>query len=325
MQAVICDSYGRLEDLRLGEMEEPQPAKGEVLLAVGAAGVNFPDLLLVRGLYQFRPEPPFVPGGEAAGVVIAVGEGVEPALIGREVFGTALFGAFAEKMCVDARKIAPKPAGLSRIEAAGIGITYGTSLYALQQRGALQPGETLLVLGAAGGVGTAAVQIGKAMGATVIAAASSDEKLEVAATAGADHGINYSNDKLKDRIKAITGGRGVDVVYDPVGGELTEEAFRCLAWDGRHLVIGFASGTIPKLPANLALLKSASLVGVFWGTWTEKDPQAATQNLEQLGRWLAEGKLRPLVKAYPLADFARALAEVDERRVMGKIVLEMPV
>lgn len=324
MQAVICDQYGRLEDLRLGELEDPAAGPGEVLLEVAAAGVNFPDLLLVRGLYQFKPTPPVVPGGEAAGKVVAVGEGVDASWLGQEVFGTALHGAFATKMRVDARKIAPVPKGLRLVEAAGIGITYGTSLYALQQRAALQPGETLLVLGAAGGVGTAAVQIGKAMGAKVIAAASSPEKLKVAAEAGADFGIDYSAESLKDRLKELTGGKGVDVVYDPVGGELTELAFRNLAWDGRHLVIGFASGTIPKLPANLALLKSASLVGVFWGTWTEKFPAAAAKNLEQLGSWLEAGQLKPLVKTFALADFAEALKEVDERRVMGKIVLEMP-
>lgn len=324
MLAVICDAYGQLDGLRLGEMSDPFPGPGQVKIDVAAAGVNFPDLLLVRGLYQFKPEPPFVPGGEAAGRVSAVGEGVDPALIGQEVFGTALAGAFAERMVLDARKIAPLPAGLDARRAAGIGITYGTSLYALRQRAALRAGETLLVLGAAGGVGTAAVQIGKALGATVIAAASNAEKLAVARAAGADHGIDTSAEALKERLKQITGGRGVDVVYDPVGGELTEQAFRNLAWDGRHLVIGFASGAIPKLPANLALLKNASLVGVFWGTWTEREPAAAADNVAQLAAWIAEGKLDPRVKSYPLADFASALAEVDERRVMGKIVLEMP-
>ncbi len=324
MLAVICDAYGRLEDLQLGEISDPFPGPGQVLLEVAAAGVNFPDLLLVRGLYQFKPEPPFVPGGEASGKVVAVGDGVDPALLGREVFGTALAGAFATRMVLDARKIAPLPPGLGLTAAAGIGITYGTSLYALRQRAALKPGETLLVLGAAGGVGIAAVQIGKAMGATVIAAAGGAEKLAVAREAGADHLIDYSAETLKDRLKQITGGRGVDVVYDPVGGELTEQAFRNLAWDGRHLVIGFASGTIPKLPANLALLKSGSLVGVFWGTWTEREPAAAADNVAQLTGWIAEGRLKPIVKTYPLADFAAALAEVDQRRVKGKIVLEMP-
>ena len=324
MKAVICDAYGKLEDLRLGELPDPVAGPGEVLIEVAAAGINFPDLLLVRGLYQWKPAPPFVPGGEAAGVVVAVGEGADPRLLGSQVFGTALHGAFATKMRLDASKIAPIPTGLSLSEAAGVGITYGTSLYALKQRAALRPGETLLVLGAAGGVGTAAVQIGKLLGATVIAAASSPEKLAVAAAAGADHGIDYSASSLKDSLKELTGGRGVDVVYDPVGGELTEQAFRNLAWNGRHLVIGFAAGAIPKLPANLALLKNAALVGVFWGTFTEREPQEAAANLAQLGDWLATGALRPLVKTYPLADFARALAEVDQRRVVGKLVLEMP-
>ncbi len=299
MRAVICEAYGKLEDLRLGEMPDPAPAKGEVTIDVLAAGVNFPDLLLVRGLYQFKPEPPFVPGGEASGVVAACGEGVDPSWLGKEVFGTAMAGAFATRMRLDARKIAPLPPGLSHRAAAGVGITYGTSYYALKQRAALQPGETLLVLGAAGGVGTAAVQLGKLLGATVIAAASTEEKLAVAKAAGADHLIRYPAEALKDRLKEITGGRGVDVVYDPVGGDATEQAFRNLAWDGRHLVIGFASGAIPKLPANLALLKSGSLVGVFWGTWTEREPEAAAANLAQLGRWLESGELQPLVKAYP--------------------------
>jgi NADPH2:quinone reductase len=324
MLAVVCDAYGRLEDLQLSQLQDPQPGPGEVVIDVFAAGVNFPDLLLVRGLYQFKPQPPFAPGGEAAGVVAALGAGVDPSWLGRAVYGTALCGAFAQKMKLDARKIAPLPEGLSLTEAAGIGITYGTSLYALKQRAALREGESLLVLGAAGGVGIAAVQLGKALGATVIAAASSREKLAVAQAAGADHLIDYSSETLKDRLKEITGGKGVDVVYDPVGGDLTEQAFRNLAWDGRHLVIGFASGAIPKLPANLALLKNASLVGVFWGTWTEREPQAAAENVELLGRWLAAGKLKPLVKAYPLEEFAAALAEVDERRVKGKIVLEVP-
>lgn len=324
MLAVICDTYGRLEDLRLGELSDPFPGPGQVAIEVAAAGVNFPDLLLVRGLYQYKPEPPFVPGGEAAGRIVEVGPGVDPALVGQEVFGTALSGAFATRMVLDARKIAPLPPGLGMATAAGIGITYGTSLYALRQRAALRPGETLLVLGAAGGVGTAAVQIGKAMGATVIAAASSGEKLAAAKAAGADYLIDYSSETLKDRLKQITGGRGVDVVYDPVGGELTEQAFRNLAWDGRHLVIGFAAGAIPKLPANLALLKSGSLVGVFWGTWTEREPAAAAANVAQLASWIGEGILEPKVTPYPLAEFAEALAELDQRRVKGKIVLEMP-
>jgi NADPH2:quinone reductase len=323
MRALICDTYGSLDDLRLGELPDPKPGAGEALIQVDAAGVNFPDLLLVRGLYQFRPEPPFAPGGECAGTVIAVGEGVDSGLVGRQVFATCLSGAFAERVKVDANAIVPLPAGLSLHDAAGVGITYGTSLYALQQRAGLRAGETLLVLGAAGGVGLAAVQIGKAMGATVIAAASNAEKLAVAAESGADHGIDYSTETLKDRIKALTGGRGVDVIYDPVGGGLSELAFRNIAWDGRHLVIGFAAGDIPRLPLNLMLLKNASVVGVFWGTWTQRDPAAATANLEQLGRWLSDGTLRPRVKTYPIENFADALAEIDQRRVMGKVVLTL--
>ena len=323
MRAVICEAYGSVADLRLGELPDPVPGPGEVLIDVVAAGVNFPDLLLVRGLYQFRPDPPFVPGGECAGIVSAVGEGVDGGLLGQQVFATALAGAYASKMKADAKALAAIPSGLGMAEAAGVGITYGTSLYALRQRARLQPGETLLVLGAAGGVGLAAVQLGKALGATVIAAASNAEKLAVAAEAGADHGIDYTTESLKDRVKALTRGRGVDVIYDPVGGALTEQAFRTIAWEGRHLVIGFAAGEIPKLPLNLTLLKNAAVVGVFWGTWTQREPAASAANLAQLGLWFADGSLRPRVKTYPLARFAEALAEVDERRVLGKIVLEI--
>jgi NADPH:quinone reductase len=322
MRAVFADAYGSLDNLRLGEIAEPKPGPGEVVIDVVAAGVNFPDLLLVRGLYQFKPEPPVVPGGECAGKVSALGPGVDPRWLGREVFATALHGGFAEKMKVKVGALAPIPAGLDFIQAAGIGITYGTSFFALKQRAALAEGETLLVLGAAGGVGLAAVQIGKAMGARVIAAASTAEKVGAAQAAGADAGIDLSAAPLKDQLKSLTGGRGVDVVYDPVGGDLSEQAFRNLAWNGRHLVIGFASGTIPKLPLNLALLKNASLVGVFWGVFTEKEPKQNADNLAVLGRWLEDGTLKPRIKTYPIEEFAAALAEVDERRVIGKIVLE---
>ncbi|MCG8459617.1 MAG: NADPH:quinone oxidoreductase family protein [Holophagales bacterium] len=323
MRAVICDAYGDLDNLRLGDMEDPVPGPGEVVVDVHAAGVNFPDLLLVRGQYQARPDPPFVPGGECSGTIAAVGEGVDAGLLGREVIAMGMTGAFAEKMKVEAAAIAPVPPGLGLDQAAGVAITYGTSLYALAQRAGLEKGETLLVLGAGGGVGTAAVQIGKALGATVIAAASSPAKLDTAREAGADHLVNYSEEPLKNRVKELTAGRGADVIYDPVGGELTELAFRAIAWNGRHLVIGFAAGEIPKLPANLPLLKGASLVGVFWGSWTQRDPEGSAANFARLGRWLADGTLEPEVTPYPVERFAEALAEIDERRVRGKIVLRM--
>ncbi|MEM9558006.1 MAG: NADPH:quinone oxidoreductase family protein [Acidobacteriota bacterium] len=321
MKAVVCPEYGSLENLEWREVDEPEPGKGEVLVDVRAAGVNFPDLLLVRGQYQARPDTPFVPGGEAAGVVAAVGPGVERVRVGDRVIAMGLVGAWAERWVVPAAATLPIPDGVSFDVAAGVAIVYGTSYYALKQRAALREGEKLLVLGAAGGVGLATVELGKALGAKVIAAASSPEKLDAAEAAGADLRVDYSTESLKDRVKELTAGRGVDVIYDPVGGDLTEAALRAIAWNGRHLVIGFATGEIPKLPANLALLKGCSIVGVFWGTWTRKDPAGSTENFRQIAHWLADGTLRPRVTPYPAADFTDALAEIDERRVIGKVVL----
>lgn len=321
MKAVVCSEYGSLENLEWREIDDPEPGEGEVLVDVRAAGVNFPDLLLVRGQYQARPDTPFVPGGEAAGVVAAVGPGVERVRVGDRVIAMGLTGAFAERWVVPEASTMPIPDGVSFDVAAGVAITYGTSYYALEQRAGLREGETLLVLGAAGGVGLATVELGKAMGATVIAAASSAEKLDAAEAAGADLRVDYSTENLKDRVKELTDGRGVDVICDPVGGDFTESALRAIAWNGRHLVIGFAAGEIPKLPANLALLKGCSIVGVFWGTWTKKDPAGSAENFREIGRWLADGTLRPRVTPYPAADFADALAEIDERRVIGKVVL----
>lgn len=323
MRALVCSEYGRLDDLSIQEVDEPTPGEGEVVIDVHAAGVNFPDLLMVRGLYQARPEVPFVPGGEGAGVVRAVGPGVSRVQVGDAVIAMAVHGAFAERWVVPENATMAKPVGLPFETAAGLAIAYGTSYYALEQRAGLRKGETLLVLGAAGGVGLAAVELGKAMGATVIAAASSTAKLEAAAAAGADEGIDYSDEPLKQRIKEMTGGRGVDVIYDPVGGDYTEQALRGIAWNGRHLVIGFAAGEIPKLPLNLTLLKSCSVVGVFWGTWTQKDPAASAANFQQIGRWLADGTLEPRIKPFALDDFAQAFAEIDDRRAVGKLVLQM--
>jgi NADPH2:quinone reductase len=303
-------------------MPDPVPGPGDVVIDVQAAALNFPDTLIIEGKYQFQPDLPFVPGGEAAGLVSAVGDTVDRFAVGDPVVAMGVSGAFSEKWKVEASTTMLKPEHLSFVEAAAFGLTYGTSYYALKQRAKLEPGETLLVLGAAGGVGSSAVEIGKAMGARVIAAASTDEKLAFATGMGADESINYSTENLRDRIKEITGGRGVDVVYDPVGGELSELALRSTAWDGRFLVIGFASGAIPEIPLNLMLLKGVSLVGVFWGSWTAKDPAASLRNFGELFAMVAEGKLHPRVTdVYPLEEYEAAFDALTGRRATGKVVL----
>ncbi|MCG8908653.1 MULTISPECIES: NADPH:quinone oxidoreductase family protein [unclassified Pseudomonas] len=322
MKAVLCKAFGPAETLVLEDIASPEPKKNEVLLQVHAAGVNFPDTLIIEGKYQFKPPFPFSPGGEAAGVVGAVGEKVSHVKPGDRVMALTGWGSFAEEVAVPGYNVMPIPDGMDFPSAAAFGMTYGTSMHALKQRANLQPGETLLVLGASGGVGLAAVEIGKAMGAKVIAAASSDAKLEVAKAAGADVLINYSEGSLKDKLKEITGGQGVDVIYDPVGGDLFEEAFRSIAWNGRMLVVGFASGTIPSLPANLTLLKGASLVGVFWGSFAQRQPQDNAANFQQLFAWFAEGKIKPLVsQTYPLEQAADAINHLGQRKAVGKVVV----
>ncbi len=324
MKAVLCKAFGPAENLVLEEVASPEPKKNEVLLDVHAAGVNFPDTLIIEGKYQFKPPFPFSPGGEAAGVVAAVGEKVTHVKPGDRVMALTGWGSFAEQVAVAGYSVMPIPAGMDFASAAAFGMTYGTSIHALKQRANLQAGETLLVLGASGGVGLAAVEIGKAMGARVIAAASSAEKLEVAKAAGADELINYSEGGLKEKLKELTGGQGVDVIYDPVGGELFEEAFRSIAWNGRFLVVGFASGTIPSLPANLTLLKGASLVGVFWGAFAQRQPQDNAANFEQLFKWFAEGKVKPLVsQTFPLTDAAGAINALGQRKAVGKVVVQV--
>ena len=319
MKALLCKAFGPASSLQLEDIPSPTPKANEVLLDVHAAGVNFPDSLIIQGKYQFKPPFPFAPGGEAAGVISAVGDKVSQYRVGQRVMALTGWGSFAEQVCVPAYNLLPMPDGMDFASAAAFGMTYGTSMHALKQRGNLQPGETLLVLGASGGVGLAAVEIGKAMGATVIAAASSAEKLEVARQAGADQLINYREQSLKDELKKLTGGKGVDVIYDPVGGPLFEEAFRCIAWNGRLLVIGFASGEIPALPANLPLLKGASLVGVFWGAFAQRQVQDNVANFQQLFAWYAEGKLKPLVsQRYSLAEAGQAIDALAERRAVGK-------
>ncbi|SDQ28535.1 NADPH2:quinone reductase [Pseudomonas sp. UC 17F4] len=324
MKAVLCKALGPAQNLVLEEVASPVPKKNEILLDVQAAGVNFPDTLIIEGKYQFQPPLPFSPGGEAAGVVSAVGEKAGNLKIGDRVMALTGWGSFAEKVAVPAYNVLPIPAQMDFTTAAAFGMTYGTSMHALSQRGQLKAGETLLVLGASGGVGLAAVEIGKAMGARVIAAASSAEKLAVAKAAGADELINYSETSLKDEIKRLTGGNGADVIYDPVGGDLFDQAVRGIAWNGRLLVVGFASGRIPELPVNLALLKGAAVLGVFWGAFAQRQPADNAANFQQLFAWFAEGKLKPLVsQTFPLAEAGAAIEMLGQRKAVGKLVVTM--
>ncbi|WP_409319909.1 NADPH:quinone oxidoreductase family protein [Pseudomonas putida] len=322
MKAVLCKTLGPARNLVLEEVASPLPKKNEILLDVQAAGVNFPDTLIIEGKYQFQPPLPFSPGGEAAGVVAAVGEKAGAFKVGDRVMALTGWGAFAEQVAVPFYNVLPIPASMDFTTAAAFGMTYGTSMHALRQRGQLQAGETLLVLGASGGVGLAAVEIGKAMGARVIAAASSAEKLAVAKAAGADELIDYSQANLREEIKRLTGGQGVDVIYDPVGGELFEQAVRGLAWNGRLLVVGFASGSIPQLAANLVLLKGAAVLGVFWGAFAQRQPEDNAANFHQLFACHAEGKLKPLVsQTYPLAEAGAAIEKLGQRQAVGKLVV----
>jgi NADPH2:quinone reductase len=322
MKALVCSEYGPPEKLVIEECPDPVPGAGEVLVDIKAAGINFPDVLLIAGTYQVKVPPPFVPGNEAAGIVEAVGEGVARIKPGDRVIITPKAGGFAEK-CVLAEKLClPLPDGMSYEQGAGFTITYATSYHAYRQCTQLKAGETVLVLGAAGGVGITAVEIAKALGANVIAAASSEEKLQFAREAGADETINYSETSLREAVRELSGGRGVDVVYDPVGGELAQMALRSLAWHGRYLVIGFACGDIPSFPANIALLKEASIIGVWWGTWSSHNPGDSLQNMMELAAMVSQGKLNPRVtESYPLDQFVDAFAAITERRARGKVVL----
>jgi NADPH:quinone reductase len=325
MKALVCSAFGPLDTLTVGDLPDPVVGPGEVLIDVHAAGVNFPDLLIVQGLYQFKPEPPFAPGGEVAGVVTAVGPGVERFQLGDRVMATTLWGGFAEKALAREHQVMAIADGVDDEIASAIGITYGTSFHALKDRACLRRGETLLVLGAAGGVGLAAVEIGAAMGATVIAAASSDEKLAIAREHGARHGIHYGREDLRATLKELTGGRGLDVIYDPVGGALSEQALRSIAWEGRFLVVGFAAGEVPKLPLNLVLLKGCQVVGVFWGAFTERTPERNRANLSELVIWYREGSIRPHIDGvYDLEQSIEALRRLEARDVKGKLVIRMP-
>lgn len=324
MKAVLARAFAPPEQLALEEAPERHPAPGEVVIAVKACGVNFLDGLIVQGKYQLKPPLPFSPGAEVAGIVVARGAGVTSPAEGERVLAAIGYGGYAEQASVEAARVIPLPAGMDFITAAAFPITYATSHHALKDRAHLRPGETLLVLGAAGGVGLTAVEIGKMLGARVIACASSEDKLALCRQYGADALINYKSSDLRERVRELTEGRGVDVVYDPVGGAYAEPAVRSLAFNGRYLVIGFASGEIPKIPLNLLLLKVASLIGVFWGAFARAQPQKNAENFAELLGWYAAGRLKPHVSAtFPLSAYREALDAVMGRRVQGKVVLVM--
>jgi NADPH:quinone reductase len=323
MKALLCKAWGGPDTLVLEELPSPRPAAGEVVIDVKAAGVNFPDVLIIQNKYQLKPPLPFAPGAELAGVIKEVGADVTGFKPGDRVIAMTMYGAFAEECIARVDQLIRMPAGLDFATAAAFTLTYGTSWHALKDRGQLRAGETLLVLGAAGGVGLAAIEIGKVLGARVIAAASSPEKLAVCRAHGADETIDYAAEDMRARIKAIAGDKGVDVVYDPVGGQYAEPAVRSTAWRGRYLVVGFANGEIPRIPLNLLLLKGCSLVGVYWGDWTRREPEAAAAGMEELLGWLAASKLKPhLAGRYPLARAAEAIAALASRKVAGKLVVE---
>ena len=322
MRAVLCKQYGPPESLVIEDVPSPVAGPGDVVLTVKAASLNFPDVLIIQNKYQVKPPLPFSPGSEVAGVVKEVGAGVTNVKPGDRVMAVTGYGAFAEEVKTDSKRLLPIPAGMDDATAAAFPLTYGTSDHALCDRGNLKAAETLLVLGAAGGVGLAAIEIGKALGARVVACASSDEKLAVCRAHGADAGINYATEDLRERIRTLTDGNGPDVVYDAVGGPYTEPALRSIAWRGRLLVVGFAAGEIPRIPLNLALLKGCSIVGVFWGDFSRREPEVFAARMRQLDAWFQEGKLRPHVAGtLPLERAAEALARMAARRVTGKLVL----
>jgi NADPH2:quinone reductase len=323
MKAIVCKAWGLPDTLVVEELPDVVPEPGKVVIKVEAAGVNFPDVLIIQNKYQFKPELPFTPGGELAGTVTAVGDGVTQFKPGDRVIAFVGQGAFAQQIAAPVKSVMPMPPGMDFDTAAAITLTYGTSHHAVVDRAQLKAGETMLVLGAAGGVGLAAIEIGKALGARVIAAASSDEKLEICKQHGADATINYSTQDLREAIKAATDGKGPDVIYDPVGGIYAEPAFRSIAWRGRYLVVGFANGEIPRLPLNLMLLKGASLVGVFWGEYVRREPKANQAAMQELMGWLAEGRIRPHISGrYALADTPKALNDMAARKVTGKVVIQ---
>ncbi|MBX7229871.1 MAG: NADPH:quinone oxidoreductase family protein [Burkholderiaceae bacterium] len=322
MRAVVCKEWGGPEKLIIETVPDLMPGPDEVMIEVKAAGVNFPDVLIIQNKYQMKPALPFTPGAELAGVVRAVGAEVRHLHVGDAVVAFTGLGAFAQQCVSKAEQVLPLPVGMDFHTAAAFTLAYGTSWHAVRDRAALQAGETLLVLGAAGGVGLAAVEIGKAIGATVIACASTAEKLQVCQAHGADHGINYETEDLRLRIKELTQGKGPDVIYDAVGGKFAEPCFRAIAWRGRYLVVGFASGEIPSLPLNLALLKGANIMGVFWGEFAKREPKNNAAGLTEMLQWMKQGKIKPFVsKTYTLDQTAQALIDMSERKVTGKIII----
>jgi NADPH2:quinone reductase len=322
MKAVLCTQYGGPELLETGEVDSPIAAANQVVVDVAAAGLNFFDTLIINNKYQFKPDLPFSPGAEVAGIVSAVGKDVTGIKLGDKVMAYTVWGGARAEIAVPQDAIIKMPDGLAFEIAAGLIVTYGTSLHALRDRANLQPGETLAVLGASGGVGQAAVEIGKAMGARVIACASADDKLEFCKSLGADETVNYSHEDIKTRLKELTGGKGVDVIYDPVGADLAEPALRAIGWKGRFLVVGFAGGGIPKIPLNLALLKGCQIVGVFWGDHLVREPDLHKANMAQLLDWVLTGKIKPHIhKVYPLEETAEALMAIARREVRGKVIV----
>lgn len=322
MKALICHAFGPIDQLRVEDVPDLVPGPGEVVLRVRAAGVNFPDALIVQNLYQFKPTPPFSPGGESAGEVLAVGEGVTRFKVGDAAIALTIWGGFAEQVRVREDQLFALPQGMPYEVAGALLLTYGTCLHALRDRAQLQAGQTVLVLGAAGGIGTATIELAKSMGARVIAAASTAEKLALCRSLGADECINYREQNLRDELKRLTGGQGVDVVMDPVGGDLAELALRSMAWRGRYLVVGFADGQIPRLPLNLVLLKGCAIVGVFWGDFIRREPAAAAQDLQDLVAIYREERIQPLISGrFSLQDAPQAIAALAERRAQGKLIV----
>ena len=325
MKAILCEQYGPPSSLQLRDLPSPIPQPNQVVITNRVAAVNFPDALIIQDKYQYKPALPFSPGGEVAGVIKAVGSAVANYKIGDKVLALTTYGGFAQEVAVASDQLVALPADLSDADlqlAGAFGMTYGTSLHALQDRAQAQAGETLLVLGASGGVGMAAIELGKRMQLRVIAAASSAEKLDAARRCGADMVIDYSREDLRERLKLLTDGRGPDIIYDPVGGDLSEPAFRSIGWNGRYLVVGFAAGTIPRLPLNLPLLKGAAVIGVFWGEFVKRQPAQNAENMRLLLEWLREGSIKPLIsQCYPLSRVPEALEAMMARKVIGKVIV----